>query len=114
MGLKALAQKATAIGFKAAGDLKEKCVYTSVFSDGVNSDSETDYAVEALFPEYSMFEKSTNSNIQPGDVQGLIELAKLGATPSPGDRVTRADGRVFTLVSYSSNVALYRLQLRIA
>ncbi len=114
MGLKELAIKATATGFKIAGNLREDCVYTSVVSDGVNGDSETDYPIKALFPEFSLYEKATNSNIQPGDVLGMVELDKLGVTPAPGDRVTRADGQVYTVMAYTAKVALYRLQLRIA
>lgn len=114
MGLKEVFHKAAGIGFKVAGNVVERCVYTAVADNGIDARTEVNTEVGVLFGEYSLMQRA-NGNILPGDVKGsILTVALGGANPKAGDYLTKPNELVLTVVSYSVDPAgaVFKVQLR--
>jgi len=114
MGFRKLFQSAAKTAFKVAGDIPLKCTYTTEVDDGITVATSTVLTLSVIFGEFSVEEKATDKNYQPGDVTGSVLGSELTVKPVEGDKVITEDGVEYRVIAYKQDPAraVVKLHLR--
>lgn len=118
MGLKDVAQKATAAGFNVAGDIKRTVTLVQVTSTdydpdaGTTTESTSTQDVDGILKGFSAYEIANNI-AEAQDKRFIYEQAKVSSGPSVLNRV-EIDGIAHQIVRWEQDPAkaTYRLHLR--